>query len=231
MTKLRTFLVVLLLILSMPLAASEYGKFIGSVKAEWLQDGRKMKLLEDFSYVDQFQNRWDAPAGWIVDGASIPQFAWSIIGGPFEGKYRKASVIHDVECDRKLRSWESVHEVFYNAMRASDVSVIKAKIMYAAVYHFGPRWGYSVTEIVNRSNIESTIARFEKQNPDSKVTTHVTAKSRTFFEIMTNKPKKANIHFNAVPAQANLTEEDFSELKAAIESGNLELNEIREYQP
>jgi hypothetical protein len=75
-----------------------------------------------------------------VDGASIPKFAWSIIGGPFEGKYRDASVIHDVACVARSAPWEYVHLVFYYAMLASGVDKTTAKIMYAAVYHFGPRW-------------------------------------------------------------------------------------------
>jgi hypothetical protein len=32
---------------------------------------------------------WVAPANAVVDGASIPKFAWSIIGEPFEGQYVK----------------------------------------------------------------------------------------------------------------------------------------------
>ncbi|MFW8630834.1 DUF1353 domain-containing protein [Vibrio natriegens] len=231
MKKLITFLSMLYLINSMPLTASEYGQFLGTVKSEWLDDGRKMKLLEDFSYIDQFQIRWDAPKNWVVDGASIPKFAWSLIGGPFEGKYRKASVIHDVECDRKIRPWESVHEVFYNAMRAADVPVVKAKIMYAAVYHFGPRWAYSTTKTVTRSNVGQTISSFEKQNPESEVKVNVTAKSRSYYEISTNQPEKANIHFTVIPSQTKLTEEDFLKLKDQIETSNLELKEIRAYQP
>ena len=119
---------------------SEYGNFIGRVVAEWLQDGRLMKLVEPFAYLDSKGQRWDAPAGSIVDGASIPQFAWSIIGGPFEGRYRNASVIHDIACVQHQRDWQDVHNVFYMGMLASGVDRMKAKIMYSAVYHFGPRW-------------------------------------------------------------------------------------------
>jgi len=72
--------------------------------------------------------------------ASIPRLAWTIIGGPFEGLYRDASVIHDVACVEKSRPWLQVHRTFYLAMLASGVTTVKAKVMYAAVYHFGPRW-------------------------------------------------------------------------------------------
>jgi len=123
-----------------PFFAQNYGRFIGNVKAEWGPDGRNMILLEPFAYVDPDGVRWDAPAKSVVDGASIPRFAWTIIGGPYEGKYRNASVIHDVACVEKKRPWRSVHRVFFLAMLAGGADRTQAKIMYAAVYHFGPRW-------------------------------------------------------------------------------------------
>jgi hypothetical protein len=115
-------------------------KFSGTVKAEWLTDGRNMKLLEELTYVEPYCRAWVAPAGAVVDGASIPRFAWSVIGGPFEGRYRDASVIHDVACEEQSAPWEYVHLTFYYAMLARGVDTKTAKIMYAAVYHFGPRW-------------------------------------------------------------------------------------------
>ncbi len=122
--------------------AQEYfGEFIGGkVKAEWVEDNREMTLLADFSFKDPNGLIWTAKKGDIIDGASIPQMLWTFIGSPFSGKYRQASVIHDVACVEKLRTWEVVHLAFYYAMRTSGVNALKAKIMYAGVHHFGPRW-------------------------------------------------------------------------------------------
>jgi hypothetical protein len=119
-----------------------FGKFVGEVVAKFSDDGRTMTLIQDFAYIAPDGFRWDAPKGSTIDGASIPQFAWSIIGGPFEGKYRLASVVHDVACVRKAEPWERVHRAFYTAMLAAKVELLRAKVMYAAVYHFGPRWEY-----------------------------------------------------------------------------------------
>lgn len=127
--------------------ARERGQFIGVVIAQWLEGGRKMELKEPFAYVDPKGERWDAPTGSIVDGASIPRVAWTLIGGPYEGPYRNASVIHDIACDRKVRTWQEVHRVFYEAMLDSGVPLLKAKIMYAAVYHGGPRWRESIRTV------------------------------------------------------------------------------------
>ncbi|MDQ6622172.1 MAG: DUF1353 domain-containing protein, partial [Verrucomicrobiota bacterium] len=65
---------------------------------------------------------------------------WSVIGGPFEGKYRKASVLHDVAYDDQNRPWEDVDRMFYTAMRASGVGVLTAKTMYYVLVRHGRHW-------------------------------------------------------------------------------------------
>ncbi|MCP3916817.1 MAG: DUF1353 domain-containing protein [bacterium] len=99
-----------------------------------------MQLVEDFTYVQATGLRWHAPSGSIVDGASIPRLLWSWPGAPFTGKYRRASVVHDVACQTKVRPWQSVHRMFYEACRCGGVGLFKASAMYAALYCFGPKW-------------------------------------------------------------------------------------------
>lgn len=122
------------------LCAAAPGTFKGRVVAEWLPDGRRMRLLEPFEYIDPNNRRWPAPAGIIVDGASIPQIFWSLIGGPFEGRYRAASVIHDFYCDTRTRRFREVHRVFYDGMLTAGVDPRRAWVMYMAVDTFGPTW-------------------------------------------------------------------------------------------
>ena len=110
--------------------------YVGKPRLEFLPDGREIRLLEDFSFSDEQELLWTVLAPAVVDGASIPQLFWSIIGGPFEGKYRDASIIHDWFCDTRLRTWQATHQVFYEAMIVSAVPIHTAKVMYLAVY-----WG------------------------------------------------------------------------------------------
>lgn len=119
-----------------------WGRYKGNIRVEMLDDGRGMRLLEDFAYHDAHGNKWRAPKGAVIDGASIPKAFWSVIGGPFEGRYRAASIIHDVYCAEETHTaeWEDVHRMFYRAMRCSGVEDSRAKLMYWAVYRFGPRW-------------------------------------------------------------------------------------------
>ena len=101
--------------------------------AVWDADGRNMTLREDFFYIDSQGRRWRAPTGAIVNGASIPSVFWTAIGGPFEGKYRNASVVHDVGCAEMRQPWEDVHRMFYEACRCGGVDETQAKLMYYAV--------------------------------------------------------------------------------------------------
>jgi hypothetical protein len=120
------------------------GRFVGTVKTEWLrgpQDERRMVLLEDFVYVDPKGRSWIAPKGSKTDGASIPQVAWSFVGGPFDGQYREAAVIHDAYCESKSEPWRDVHRIFFYANRAAGVSEAKSKLLYGAVMIGGPKWG------------------------------------------------------------------------------------------
>jgi lysozyme family protein len=107
---------------------------------EWLPDGRHMRVKRPFGYVEEGGREWPVPAEIVVDGASIPQVFWSMIGGPFTGPYRDASIVHDYYCDVRTRPWKDTHRSFYEAMRCSGVETARAKIMFYAVYRFGPRW-------------------------------------------------------------------------------------------
>ena len=147
--------------------SGQWGHFVGTVKTEWYDDGRTMKLLDDFSYIDLAGTNWKAEKGHKIDGASIPQVFWTFIGGPFEGKYRNASVVHDFECDVQKRPWRTVHRMFYNASRCGGVEQTKAKVMFAAVYHFGPRWGADQARRAFKTDEDfKQIQDYIEDNPD-----------------------------------------------------------------
>lgn len=123
-----------------PARASNWGHFSGTVDARWENDGVTMVLLNELRYTDPYGEVWIAPAGSRVNGASVPRAFWGLIGGPFEGKYRNASVLHDVAYDEQSRPWEEVDRMFYNAMRCSGVGAVTAKTMYYALRRHGRHW-------------------------------------------------------------------------------------------
>ncbi len=123
---------------------SKGGYYSGEPVTRWNPDGRTMTLLSELRYADPQGVVWIAPAGSQVDGASIPRYLWSIMGGPFEGKYRNASVLHDVAYEQHNRPWQDCDRMFYNAMRSSGVSAVEAKTMYYALYKFGRHWKFPI---------------------------------------------------------------------------------------
>ncbi len=123
---------------------SKWGYYSGEPVTRWNPDGRTMTLLSELRYADPQGVVWIAPAGSQVDGASIPRYLWSIMGGPFEGKYRNASVLHDVAYEQHNRPWQDCDRMFYNAMRSSGVSAVEAKTMYYALYKFGRHWKFPI---------------------------------------------------------------------------------------
>jgi hypothetical protein len=120
--------------------AATWGFFSGPVETRWENDGVTMVLLNELRYTDPYGEVWVAPAGSRVDGASIPRAFWTIMGGPFEGKYRNASVLHDVAYDEQKVSPEAADLMFYNAMRCSGVGAVKAKTMYYSLRRHGRHW-------------------------------------------------------------------------------------------
>jgi len=117
-----------------------HGSFSGEPEAVWLtEDGtedRGMRLLEAFSFEDPDSKKWPAPAGSVVDGASIPRALWTIVGSPYTGDYRRASVVHDVACvdaggDKKKR--RAADRMFFHACRAGGCSIWQSIILYVGV--------------------------------------------------------------------------------------------------
>jgi hypothetical protein len=123
-----------------------FGKFIGKLEGvlnPTAQPRPTFTLKVDYRFDDPNGLQWVTPAEAVVDGASIPQAFWSFIGGPFEGEYLSASVIHDHYCRTRTRTAHDTHRNFFYGMRAANVPVWKARFMYWAVSTFGPDWKLS----------------------------------------------------------------------------------------
>lgn len=117
-----------------------HGTFSGEPQTTWLtEDGtqdRSVELLNEFSFTDPDAKAWIAPLAAIVDGASIPRALWTIIGSPYIGDYRRASVVHDVACveaggDKKKR--RAADRMFFHACRAGGCSIWQSILLYLGV--------------------------------------------------------------------------------------------------
>ena len=127
----------------------EHGEFSGEAEAVWLTEegsvDRRMRLLRDFFYTDPSMKRWSGPQGSLVDGASIPRALWTIVGSPYTGDYRRASIVHDIACDEAggdQAKRRAADRMFYHACRAGGCSIWQSILLY-----LGVRIGALVTNV------------------------------------------------------------------------------------
>ena len=99
-----------------------------------------MILIEEFTYTDPQGKCWKAPAKSIINGASIPRELWSIVGSPYVGSYRRASIVHDVavgenntQTNVTQQERKAADKMFYYACRCGGCGILEANILYIGV--------------------------------------------------------------------------------------------------
>lgn len=98
-----------------------------------------MILEEEFFYIDKDQKKWVVPKYGELNGATIPRVLWSIIGSPFVGSYRRASVVHDYfvgegnNPDVTYQERREADKMFFRACRTDGCSWSFAAKLYIGV--------------------------------------------------------------------------------------------------
>lgn len=124
--------------------AREAPAFEGAVRLEIPDDpeaGGRLRLLESFALRDAAGRRWEAPAGALVSGATVPPtLRYLFEDGGAGAPLRKAAVMRDAVAASRTAGWKAVARLYHDASRAELVSEPEAKALYAAWYAGGPRW-------------------------------------------------------------------------------------------
>lgn len=95
------------------------------------------------------------PAGFEFDGASIPRFAWSIVGTPFAPKTLRAALVHDWlyfshECSRK-----EADLYFKVLLKQACVGACKRSLMHMAVRAGGWKsWAWDDDDLKQSFSLE-----------------------------------------------------------------------------
>jgi hypothetical protein len=161
-----------------------------------------------YKFRDSKGKLWIAPKGTKTDCASIPSVCLPFTGDPCNEQYRSAALIHDAYCGKAnvgqasyhQAPWPEVHRMFYEACLAGGTPDAKARLMYAAVYMFGPRnWTYQ-----------------KRGGPQKSV--------QELFSSGELAMMKANT--NSVSISDSLKQEQFKELAGFIEAKSPSLNEL-----
>ena len=140
--------------------------FSGDPKTLWIasvaDSDRRMKLLEDFWFQDRHGDTWSVDAEYVIDGASIPRALWTLVGSPYTGQYRRASVVHDKACDDAAGNEDArrrADRMFFEACRAGGCGWFEAMILYAGV-RIGAAWSTMAPELLAQSRKEgATLVR------------------------------------------------------------------------
>ena len=75
----------------------------------------------------------EIPEGFINDGASVPRWAWSIVGLTPDGLLRAAAVVHDFHYRFGIGTRKFADQLFYQMLGEYGVNKARAKLAYAAV--------------------------------------------------------------------------------------------------
>lgn len=89
-------------------------------------------LIEDFE-ITWRGTKYTIPEGFIWDGASIPRFAWRVIGHGFMQELRAATILHDLFYDTGIIPREKADLAMKEKLIEYGVSKVRAGMMYAAV--------------------------------------------------------------------------------------------------
>lgn len=97
-----------------------------------------MILQEDIYFIDNANRKWLVPRGATINGATIPRALWHIIGSPYVGLYRRASVIHDYFVGENnpavpYSARREADKMFYEACLKDGCSKREAAILYTGV--------------------------------------------------------------------------------------------------
>lgn len=91
-------------------------------------EGGRYQLAQDYG---------DIPSGFITDGASIPRFAWRVIGHPFESAYIEVFVEHDYDYQTGRITRAAADEKMLDGLKAKGCPWLKRYTIYWAVRLFG----------------------------------------------------------------------------------------------
>jgi Protein of unknown function (DUF1353) len=169
---------------------SRFGEFIPTEpRTEWLTHDapdRRMRMLERFVFRDRTTNTdWETPKDYCIDGASIPSPLWGLVGSPFVGDYRRATIVHDKACDDANRSPRrhsarlAADKMFFRACIVGGCTVRQSILLY-----IGVRIGAYTPFVVSwKTEEEIVFPRLERTREEERVEAAFQTASRTVLQL------------------------------------------------
>lgn len=117
-----------------------FGFWLNDPPVALLPGSNTIELTEPLQFFDRRGTLHSVPWHFGSDGASIPQWAWSLVGSPLDRRYRRAAVLHDWYCVTRRIPARDAHRLFYEGLRASGVHPLRASAFWLAVTVHRRRW-------------------------------------------------------------------------------------------
>ena len=98
------------------------------------------KFLRDLHFVDACENSRVIPAGFWMNGASIPTFCWAMIYSPYAPEVFLPAAVHDYGYTSHWGEKQLVDETFRELLEQYGASETKIQLIYKAVDVFGNKF-------------------------------------------------------------------------------------------
>jgi hypothetical protein len=106
-----------------------------------------IELVADYCFAVDGKLYW-VPAGYEINGASIPRLFWSIIGSPFDPEKIPAAFAHDALYLTHAFTRSEADEVLFQLLLQAGSRLRTARTMWAAVRMFaGFAWDNNVQDV------------------------------------------------------------------------------------
>ncbi|OIN60244.1 DUF1353 domain-containing protein [Arsenicibacter rosenii] len=145
-------------------------KFVGAPVVQYLNAQGQLyglRIKTGFGFVDEAGKIWVVPDGVIIDSTSLPEQARTLAGSPYTADYRNAFIVHAYHCKHKQEKWLAIHRMFFEACLTTGVDEPTAKMMYAALYAYAPRWEANFIVDYEAGVHKRIITSFETTYPDT----------------------------------------------------------------
>jgi len=118
--------------------------------------------------------------------------------------------------------------MFHRGMLASGVDARIALIMYAAVYHFGPRWPRQMVTTLKAASADELGAIASRLSASNRKDEQPGKVGYMRTRALGDSGRTAVVKFE--PKAQELTPQDFEALKRAIETKNLSLEDVENFR-
>lgn len=116
------------------------GHFEGIAYHDWIERGRRFRLVESMTFVDQRGFRWHVPRWFEVDRSHVPGFLQRWVADPFCRKMRRATAVHCFYSWHRSFHSSRVHRMYAEAMVTDGVPMRQWVPVYWGLVLFGEQW-------------------------------------------------------------------------------------------